>query len=177
MEQHNYMEPQHQWSQLTIVQSAIIAISFSSRAPPSPARSTITETIHSHWHGRPWGQMRSPMLLIRLWRNCKHIREVIWCWGGALCGVVDRWEIHQCSISILKRLRVWMARGWWKARSSVGGRTESRMPAIMIRRNVVDHWRWRGPWRFCGSWRSDGGLRRLLAAPTPVELMGCFING
>src|SRR6267154_3477287 len=121
--------------------------------------------------------MRNPKLLIGWWRSSKHIREMIWCRRWALCRVVDRWEVHRRSISILKRLRVWMVRGGWNAGSTVGGRTESRMATVMIRRNVVDHWCWWETWRFRRTWRSDGGLWRLLAASAFVELMGCFIDG
>jgi hypothetical protein len=121
--------------------------------------------------------MRNANLLIGLWRSGKHIREMIWCRRWTLCRVVDRWEVHRRSISILKRLRVWMVRGWWNAGSTVWGRTESRMTTVMIRRNVVDHWCWWETWRFRGTRRSDGGLRRLLAASAFVELMGCFIDG
>jgi hypothetical protein len=122
--------------------------------------------------------MRNPKLLIRLQRCSKHIRELIWYRRGALCRVMNRWEVHWCSISILKRLMAWvlMARGWWNARSSECGRTESRMAAIKIGREVVDHWWWWEMWGLCRTW-SDGGLRRLLAASALVELMGCFING
>lgn len=121
--------------------------------------------------------MRNSDLLIRLQRSSGHIRELVKYGRGTLCRIVNGWEAHWRSISILKRLGAWvlMARGRWIARSSEWGmRTESRVVAIKIGWNVIDH-RWWETWMFCGSW-SNRGLRRLLTASTLVELVGCFIN-
>jgi len=52
------------------------------------------------------------------------------------------------------------------------------MAAVMIRQHMVANWWWWWEaWEFSGTWRSDGGLRRLLAAPAFVEFMRGLING